>query len=343
VSAALEALLAAEHGGDPRLVAALDADDGARLRALARDDRAPQRLRAVEVGALSDPAGWAPQLLTLLADPTAPIDVRLAAADGLGRSGLGALVLQPALQSPERAVAVAAWRIVAALADADELGVLAALPRPADPTVAAQASFGLATIAHRHAVPGYGPHAPEALLAPDPLGRCDAVDVAPATAAEAAPLDAIERPDLHGVARDPAATWRIDCGGERLLLVLDAGLLGDAPARVVAAPRLLGVLAKRSPSGAQATLHRLVLTTPVSSRRFGVTVHRPDGAPVAHAVGAVEQRGQRSVLTAHLHSVARPGATASDLALQLDGFALEAASAPPRQRSATGRRSAPRR
>lgn len=323
MSAALDALLDAEHR-DPGLIGALDADDDARLRALAYDAAAPQRRRAVELGARSDPAGWAPQLLTLLADATAATDVRLAAADGLGRSGLGALVLQPALQSQEPAVAVAAWRIVAALAAADELGVLATLPRPADPVVAAQASFGLATIAHRHGIAGYDAPAPgpRDLLALDPGRPLTGIGFAPATAADAAPLDAIERPALHGLVRDLAATWLLRVGDAPHLLVFDAAVLHGGPAAVLAAPRLLGVLACVPPGRGDAVVGRLLLTTPVGATQFALTVHALDGTPVAHGLCGVTTAG-RPALTVTLRAVARPGAAALDVAFLLDGSTLE--------------------
>lgn len=217
---------------------------------------------------LTDPAQWSPALLRLIGDPEMPADVRRAAVAGLGRSGLSALVLQPALLADEPAVAIHAWRVVAGIADAAELGVLATLPDHAAPAVAAQARFGLATIAHRHGIAGYELPARLEPAAGSPIPLPEAID------ADVALLERVDRAELHGIAPEPGAVWRRECPRGTALLALDPALLADGGDRLAAAPALLGVVVL---SG---SVRLLVLSAPAGGGRFDLTLCGRDGTVV---------------------------------------------------------------
>jgi len=218
---------------------------------------------------LADPANWSPALLQLIGDPEISPEVRHAAVDGLGRSGLSALVLQPALLADEPAVAIHAWRVVAGLADAAELGVLATLPDHPAPAVAAQARFGLATIAHRHGIAGYELSPPTEPATGPTIPLREAVD------ADVALLERVDRAELHGIAPAPGAVWRRECPRGTALLALDRALLDDGGERLATAPALLGIVAL---SG---SARLLALSAPAGGGRFDVALCRRDGTIVA--------------------------------------------------------------
>lgn len=252
---------------------------------------------------LADPAEQSPALLRLIGDPDVDVDVRRAAISGLGRSGLSALVLQPALLADEEPVALHAWRTVAGLADAAELGVLETLPDHPSATVAAQARFGLATVAHRHGIAGYElppagrprstepprpterprstepprPSQPPASSRPD---RDDhgsmPVRLAPAPPAARTALARLEPAELHGIPPARSAVWRGTCPRGEALLALDRGLLADGGDRLAAAPRLLGLVGAAL-DGRPLAVRLLVLSSPADSGRFDVVLCRRDG------------------------------------------------------------------
>lgn len=217
---------------------------------------------------LTDPAQWSPALLQLIRDPEVSPDVRHAAVSGLGRSGLSALVLQPALLADEQPVAIHAWRVVAGLADAAELGVLATLPRHPAPAVVTQARFGLATIAHRHGIPGYDLPPPLEPVAEPTIALSEAIGP------DVALLERVDDAELHGIAPARGAVWRRECPRGTALLVLDPALLDDGGDRLAAAPALLGIVAL---SG---TVRLLVLSDPAPGGRFDVVLCRRDGKVV---------------------------------------------------------------
>jgi hypothetical protein len=217
---------------------------------------------------LADPAQWSPALLRLIGDPEMPTDVRRAAVSGLGRSGLSALVLQPALLADEPPVAIHAWRVVAGLADAAELGVLATLPEHPAPDVAAQARFGLATIAHRHGIAGYELSSPSGPAPGATIPLREAAD------ADVALLERVDRAELHGIAPEPGVVWRRECPRGTALLALDPALLADGGDRLATAPALLGVVAL---SG---SVRLLAFSAPAGGGRFDVALCGRDGTVV---------------------------------------------------------------
>ncbi|MBB4660891.1 hypothetical protein [Conexibacter arvalis] len=276
---------------------------------------------------LADPAEWSPALLRLIGDPGTSPAVRRAAVTGLGRSGLSALVLQPALLSDEEALALHAWKIVAGLADAAELGVLAALPPHRSSSVAAQARFGVATVAHRHGLPGYELMPPQHLLAAADGCATAPIALAPASAADAVALARLDRADLHGLRPSTRATWRLDCAGRSLLLALDPALSGD-PRRHLSVPRLLGVVATTDAVNRHAAVELLVLADPTGPANFDVAVCRRDGRVVCAGHGTVcGERAGAPAPHVTLRRVARAGATPLELPLTLDDGRLAATAA----------------
>jgi HEAT repeat protein len=283
-----------KHRLDERAVAALSQDEIARVEEIARGRVASDfRVKALEVLAAARGAEAVGALVDTALDGSLDSALRAAAVVQLGRKGgaeaEGALVR---LVEGEEDVSVRlrAAQALAKIGSPEALKPLGALADAADPSVARRAAFARSVLAYRQGLAGFElPRPGNDDLVPPPQHEVAAVESAPASLHEAAAALDDLRQDSYGLRLVREQSYAVDCGLVRLLLALDADAVRDMSASAEPRPRLLGLVAERSPEDGSFSVRWLVFSTP-AERGLDLAVHRQTGEHVLFGP-AVPSRG----------------------------------------------------
>jgi hypothetical protein len=318
-----------KHRLDDRLVAALTDEEIERIEAIAQGRvDSPNRVRALDVLAAARGAEAVGALTDTARDESLDSTLRSAAVIHLGRIGgpqAEKVLIGLARETRDPSVRMRVAQALAKTGSPDALTAFDALVEDEEPRVRRRAAFARSVLAYRHGIAGFELPAPaygDLIAFPHSHGLPVRSERAPLEEAARALHDL--RRDSYGLqlARDDA--YAIDCGPTRMLLALEAHTLQTASSAFGDRPRLLGLVAERSPEDGSYSVKWLVFSTPAEGGAR-LAVHRQTGEQVLY--GSVD--GGSGSGRFELRSVAAIGNPAATVAGEFgDGrFSLSGTSA----------------
>jgi hypothetical protein len=317
----IDQLIASKEGLDPDQLAALDDDDRQDALSRALDPSDPNRVRALELVAHSDPAEIVQAAGALLADPAVDAEILAAGVLLAATAGeLATLVIQGAAAATDPTVAFAAWRAAQQIGSGNDLPLLQNLASAAGGIVGDQAAFSLSVIAYRAGVGGFELPVPasDSLLEIASTAATTTIDVSAAGSEDFALLMQLSGAELYGVSVTQETSTAIDCGGQHMLVALDSSFVAAAPDRLTQGPALAGLIALLDPLGTGYSVSSLILSWPADTG-FNVAAHRPDGPQLYYGLGEVTA----DTASVSLRAVGRQGAVPITASASLTAAGLE--------------------
>jgi hypothetical protein len=317
----VDQLISSKEGFDPDAIAALDDSDRSDALNRALDAGDPDRLRALEILALSDPGGLDQAANALLGDASVDPAVLAAALTVLASAGATATPLARAsVSSSDPTVALAAWRTLQQTATGADLSDLQSAAPAAGEVVGNQAAFALSVIAYRAQVAGFELPAPDSsvLMEIGSGAGTMAIDASMPTDGDFGLLMRRSASDLYQLSLSQQASVALDSADEHLLVCLDTNVLQGLPDNLTQVPTLGGLAALLDPLGTGYSVQFLILSSPVEGG-FNLSIHRPDGALTYFGSGSVGD----GVASGSLATVSQPGAVPVAIAFQASSSGVQ--------------------
>lgn len=278
----VDQILTAKHELAGDLLGQLDADDLNYVHDVATGATpGPEPLRALELLALGDSARANDTARQILSDTGASEIMRAGAARIAAATATGgdvAGIVNDAAASASSTIQASMLQGVMRTGDANAIQALQSASGSIGGAAADQLPFALSVIAQRIGAADFPLPVPDAsqLLAA-PSDRAEAITINDADQSVFNAVGALPAAELFGVNLAHDAARSLECAGETFLLAVDSGQLQDLAANIVAAPHVLGLVARSDPDSEGVSVHWLLMSWPDDAGGAHVALHRLDG------------------------------------------------------------------